>query len=352
MLVLGATGYAVQTPARGRLVGAIDMRPHAARLLLISAVACPSMTALNGCTTQPKADANTSSSGPIFIAHLGRANGDAEALAVIRHQFGVRNAGYDVAYFANTQDIDARAIHRLVFVQEESAGLRTVSCTVGGEQSETGGGDIILLHPGIELHVGQPLDFLVFETPVAFPADLPTFIRPDWDEQITDTPGGCATETGAYRRILLTWLRANGPYIYHALNAHRVRITDSFSHYHPIEGGFDEFYFVQMVQPNGRIIVSAQTARIEDPASVERAEIAGLLQEYRLEVGDLVYIPRGIVHRGVGGVLAQVITVPGFRPGAEIGVDHYLRKINESLGLTEAEALPFHEAASRAPVIR
>lgn len=310
------------------------------------------MTAFNGCTTQLKADADISNDGPIFIAHLGQANGDAQAFDVIRHQFRVRNAGYDVAFLANTQRVEALAKHRLVFVQEETAGLRTVECSVGDEHSSTGGGDIILLHPGIPLHVDEPLDFLVFDVPVQFPAELPTFIRPDWDEQITDTPGGCATETGAYRRILLTWLRDNGPYIYHALNAHRVRITDSFSHYHPIESGFDEFYFVQMVQPNGRIIVSAQTARIEDPASVERAEIAGLLQEYHLEVGDLVYIPRGIVHRGVGGVLAQVITVPGFRPGAEIGVDHYLREINELLGLTEADALPFHEAASRAPVIR
>ena len=77
-------------------------------------------------------------------------------------------------------------------------------------------------------------------------------IRPDWDPNITDIPGGCATETNAYRRILLTWKQEVGQYLYHALNAHRVRIMDSFSHYHPVEGGFDEFYLVQMALPDAQ----------------------------------------------------------------------------------------------------
>ena len=51
-------------------------------------------------------------------------------------------------------------------------------------------------------------------------------------------------------------------------------------------------------------------------------------------------------------VLAQVITVPGFRPGAEIGVDHHLRAANERLGLAGDAALPFNAEASLAPVVR
>ena len=70
------------------------------------------------------------------------------------------------------------------------------------------------------------------------------------------------------------------------------------------------------------------------------------------EVGDLVYLPRGTVHRGFGGVLAQIITAPGFRPGAEIGVDHHLRAINGRLGLTGEDALPFREASASRAVVK
>jgi ribosomal protein L16 Arg81 hydroxylase len=77
-----------------------------------------------------------------------------------------------------------------------------------------------------------------------------------------------------------------------------------------------------------------------------------MLKSTPLEVGDLVYLPRGIMHRGIGGVLAQVITVPGFIPGSEIGVDHHLKAINNSLNLKKNEALPYNEEAANAPVIK
>ena len=51
-------------------------------------------------------------------------------------------------------------------------------------------------------------------------------------------------------------------------------------------------------------------------------------------------------------MLAQVITAPGFRPGAEIGIDHHLRAINESLGLEGDDALPYHAAGSEVPIVR
>jgi ribosomal protein L16 Arg81 hydroxylase len=85
---------------------------------------------------------------------------------------------------------------------------------------------------------------------------------------------------------------------------------------------------------------------------VTRDQALALLEERPLRAGDLVYLPRGVAHRGLGAALVQVITVPGFRPGAEIGLDHYLRAIAERLGLDGAESLPFHAAASDAPVVR
>ena len=77
-----------------------------------------------------------------------------------------------------------------------------------------------------------------------------------------------------------------------------------------------------------------------------------LLDVHPLAVGDLVYLPRGTMHRGLGGVLAQVITAPGFKPGAEIGVDHHLFAINERLGLVGDDALPLHAANARQAVVK
>ena len=119
-----------------------------------------------------------------------------------------------------------------------------------------------------------------------------------------------------------------------------------------MEGGFDELYLVQMAMPGAKLYTSERTESIEDAGSVTRAEAAALIDVHALAVGDLVYLPRGTVHRGFGGVLAQVITVPGFRPGAEIGVDHLLREINERLGLEGEEALPFHAAAAAERVVK
>jgi len=106
-----------------------------------------------------------------------------------------------------------------------------------------------------------------------------------------------------------------------------------------------------MVRPGARLLTSTMTEQIEQ-RRVTRDQVDDLLLEHPLSVGDLVYMPRGTIHRGLDGVLAQVITTPGFRPGAEVGVDHHLRAINQALDLTGDQALPFHRAASTAPVIR
>ena len=47
-----------------------------------------------------------------------------------------------------------------------------------------------------------------------------------------------------------------------------------------------------------------------------------------------------------GGALVQVISVPGFVPRSEIGVDHHLWAINRQLGLEPPDALPFAPSAS------
>ena len=295
------------------------------------------------------------------IMYVNLNNGDyQEQFNIIREAFKERNPGYDMVYLPNTTLVQPLGITQVIFVHAiggvtnqdvianavilEQSGLQTESQVIVG--------DVIILQKGDQLLSYNELGLLIYHVPHVPEQQLPGFIRPDWDPNITDVPGGCATEIDAYRRILLTWREEVGPYIYHAINAHRVRITDSFSHYHPIEHGFDEFYLVQMVRPGARLITSAKTEIIVRPEDVQKSQVGGLIHQKPLEVGDLVYIPRGVMHRGYGGVLAQVITIPGFIPGAEIGVDHHLRAINERLNLSESEALPFQVESSLAPVIR
>lgn len=337
-----------------RVAGVVDLAHrrgasplYAARLALAAA-----LFALSSCASS-MAGADEAAT-PIRVAHLAQEGGDAGALKTLSADFERRNPGYELDWRSDFREFEAGDQPVIGFLQAGSARV-TVERTGGGEavsEPELTVGDVLLLRPTERLSADSPISAVFFTVPAALPEGLPSFVRPDWDERITDTPGGCAEETGAYRRILLTWMETVGPYVYHALNCHRVRITDSFAHYHPVEGGFDEFYLVQMAQPGAVLYTSEATSRIEEPTSVSTGEAARMIDKHVLEVGDLVYLPRGTVHRGYGGVLAQIITVPGFRPGAEIGVDHYLRAINENLGLTGEAALPYREASSTRAVVK
>jgi hypothetical protein len=283
----------------------------------------------------------------VQIAHLSK--GDTNGLASIREAFVANNPGYDLHYLPSSKTVIADDLTQVIFIQE-GEGKASIFSKHKKHESELTVGDIVLLRKGEKMVSDNFFGLLVYTVPDAPDDDIPHFIRPDWDPHITDIPGGCATETNAYRRILLTWKSDVGKYLYHAINAHRVRITDSFSHYHPKTGGFDEFYLVQMVQPQARIITSERTDLIVQPDKVTRKAAQYLMQEHALSVGDLVYLPRGVVHRGIGGVLAQVITVPGFIPGSEIGVDHHLRQINDRL---KGEVdLPYNEDASHTAVVK
>ncbi|MFT4565565.1 MAG: hypothetical protein ACI9FN_000518 [Saprospiraceae bacterium] len=266
----------------------------------------------------------------------------------IQQAFESNNPGYAINYSQSNQSIPGSPNDRIVFIQAGS-GTATLS---SGKASKFTIGDIIILKGHESLKTDSLFSGLIIQVPEEPTKDIPSFIRPDWDGKITDTPGGCATATNAYRRILLTWKKEVGNYVYHGLNAHRVRITDSFSHYHPKKGGFDEFYLVQMVQPNARLITSDRITQIENPIGVSKSQAKHLLNETLLEVGDLIYLPRGVMHRGLGGALAQVITVPGFVPGAEIGVDHHIKKINDNLKLNKTEALPYNNSASSKAIIK
>ncbi len=260
--------------------------------------------------------------------------------------FAANNPGYTIAHVRGIRALAPAATPRVVFVARGDGEACTERATSG-----FGVGDVILLRAQESMQADADLDAVVFAVPEEFTDAVPTFLRPDADPALCDQPGGCATDADAYRRILLTWDQTAGPYTCRALNAHRVRMDDSFSHFHPRADGFDELYLVQGTRPGAAILHAQDGERILVPETVTAADAAELVQRIPVARGDLVYIPRGEMHRGVDGVLAQVITVPGFVPGKEIGVDHCLRAINERLGLRGEAALPFHAAASGAPRI-
>ena len=206
-------------------------------------IICCIVTVLISCQTpkqqqqQSQEELQTATTIDMQVAELGKSA--TPSFKNIQQAFSSRNPGYQIDYLYSVASVAAIDQHRVLFVQE---GQPTVTLS-DGYSSEVTVGDIILLAPNIGLKSDSAMSLLEFKVPEEFPPSIPSIIRPDWDPNITDVPGGCATETNAYRRILLTWKQQVGNYLYHALNAHRVRIMDSFSHYHPLEGGFDEFLF-------------------------------------------------------------------------------------------------------------
>lgn len=280
---------------------------------------------------------------PILISNIQK--GKDKVFENIQSEFAKNNPGYALDYVFETQVVEKTDEFRLLFIQQ---GGGTVDLN-GHASSKFSVGDIIAMRPADQIYADSVFSALVISTPDEFSRGIPPFIRPDWDPNITDIPGGCATETNAYRRILLTWKSSVGKYVYHSVNAHRVRLMDSFSHYHPVEGGFDEFYLVQMAAPTARLLTSRYVQKIENNEGVDASEVENLIQSHSLKVGDFVYLPRGVMHRGLGNALVQVITVPGFIPGAEIGLDHHLLSMNNRF---KSLTLPYNKEASTKAIVK
>ena len=124
-------------------------RARMARPALLMAVTA----GLVGCVSSPAREARVAQSraaagSAVLIAHLGRPGGDCEAARAIRDALGGHNPGYDLALYDDAQHVPAASAHRVVFVQEPTAGRRTISARANDIASEIGGGDIVLLEPG------------------------------------------------------------------------------------------------------------------------------------------------------------------------------------------------------------
>ena len=283
----------------------------------------------------------------MIVASLYREDGDPQAFRRLQVAFCRANPDYRMWHVRGVTRVEAMHDHMAVFFHEgqgEAASERATSpFTVG---------DVAILRPRESLCADAPFSAVLFRLPERIGDDVPTFLRPDADPVFNDQPGGCATDQQAYRRVLLTWQPQHGPFIYRALNAHRVRMDDALSHYHPPGRGPDELYLVQAAPPGAAIIHSDAVPRLLAPDTVRREEVPLLCRKVPVSAGDLVYIPAGEMHRGIGGVLAHVVTIPGFVPGTEHSLDHCLARINERFGLQGDAALPLHAATAHAQLVR
>ena len=293
----------------------------------------------------------TSMAPPSIEARLDRPG--APGFAALAARFAEGNPGSTVRFHAGTTTVPAADRHRVVFVQRGGTRGVVVPEDGGRVESDLRVGDLLALRPGDAVRFETAIDVVAFDIGEPLAATVPPIIRPDFDPALSDRPGGCATDPGAYRRLLLTWDPERGPYVNHGFNCHRVRIDDSFTHYHPVDGGWDELYLVQEAPPGAELLVCRETARLDreqlDPAGpagslppLGAPELDGLFQSIPLHAGSMVLLPRGLAHRGRGGAVVQVIAVPGFRPGYEVPLDQAIQRLNGRFALTGGRRLPLH----------
>ncbi len=271
----------------------------------------------------------------------------APGLDALARSFAERNPGSSIDFLPGATFLEASDAHRVAFVQRGDC-----RAEVGGrgslETTPLRVGDLLALKPGGEVVLDRPVDLVVFTIAEPLASTVPSVIRPDFDPALTDSPGGCATDPGAYRRLLLTWDPQRGPYVNRGFNCHRVRIDDSFTHYHPVDGGWDEIYLVQEAPAGAELLVCRDTARLDreqldsEGARLGEDDLDGLFESIPLRAGSLVLLPRGLAHRGLGGAVVQVIAVPGFKPGYEIPLDRSIQRLNGRFALTGGRRLPLH----------
>ena len=274
----------------------------------------------------------------------------APGFSEVKREYERRNPGTSIDFMSARKSIPTSKKARVAFVQRGEGEGAVRSQAGETTTSAVRVGDFLAMRPGDIATFDTPVDLVIFTVEEPFAKEIPSIIRADFDPKLSDTPGGCATDPGAYRRLLLTWDPERGPYVHHGLNCHRVRIDDSFTHYHPVDTGWDEFYLVQGAPEGAVLLTSRHTDQLEREdiggrgSRLNALEATGVLEEHTLHNGSLVLLPRGLTHRGLGGAVVQVIAVPGFKPGNEIPMDRAIKQVNGRFALTGGKALPLHAA--------
>jgi len=198
-----------------------------------------------------------------------------------------------------------------------------------------GPGDLVFLREGQVLSTESPIQALELRMSSPLPTGLPTFIG---FAESTHPDSEASSGKEPLRVDVLDWQPGGAP-AYADLNVKLVQLDDAPTHYHPEEGGFDEVVFVRDAEPGAGVLLSTKREAIET-RTVERAEVSTLLRPIALTAGDVLFVPRGLVHRPRGRSSVVVIALPGFVPGGEVRLDDDLRAINAALELEGDAALP------------
>jgi len=150
---------------------------------------------------------------------------------------------------------------------------------------------------------------------------------------LKDLTGGCNIAFDPFRRLPLTWyvkgITKENPDGYNRVNSHVVNMAEEFSrtHYHPskaIGGGKPQHELYLVLDPSefnlrtyGRKSYAYFYPDIDDLSNYLRVD---------LRPGHVVYIPPGTGHRGAN-ILANVITLPGFKPKNEWYIDKKIKRL-------------------------
>ncbi len=191
-------------------------------------------------------------------------------------------------------------------------------------------GDQLIACPGDEIRVRGRFVCLAMENTARPTSHVSAARRLRF---LADTAGGCNPDFDPFRRLPLTWA-----YNYPGetgdglnwVNSHVVNIPKetSPSHFHPSRG----------VESAGRGIPQREMYLVLDPRAYQLdtwGRKAALIvfpdlrdlrryEQHGLEPGMFVYIPPGTGHRGLD-VLANVLTIPGFKPHNEYYIDRDIR---------------------------
>jgi len=204
-----------------------------------------------------------------------------------------------------------------------------------------GMGDQVVVRPSERVNVRGEIRYLWIEDLNKVDPHVSTTRRVRY---LKDLAGGCNIAFDPFRRLPLTWcvkgIDSHNPDGLNRVNSHIVNMAEELSrtHFHPpaAAGGGRPQHELYMVLDQAGYGLSTYGRRccayffpnLEDLSEYE---------EVNLSPGNIVYIPPGTAHRGVN-VLADVLTLPGFKPGNEWYID---KKIRNTTG---GEA-PYNEQA-------
>jgi hypothetical protein len=162
---------------------------------------------------------------------------------------------------------------------------------------------------------------------------------------LKDLAGGCNIAFDPFRRLLLTWcvkgIDTHNPDGINRVNSHIVNMAEELSrtHFHPVAavgGGKPQHELYMVLDPTGyglstygRRSYAYFFPNIENLSEYERVD---------LHPGDIVYIPPGTAHRGVN-VLANVLMLPGFKPGNEWYIDRKIKNVTDGNAPYNEQAL-------------